>query len=171
MNEEDYIIGYGGGGKGGGGGGGQEDQNTLFSTAKGRVVDLLSEGEIVGLLNGKKSIHLDGTPVQPASGADNFEGISWASRYGTNTQDYIPGFAGTETTTSVNTIVNNGSPGAVIRTFTSSIVDAVRVGLWVPALTASTILEVKVLITAPGDPLFTIVFTLVVVSVPANPGI
>ena len=42
MNEENYIIGYKKGG-GGGGAGGQEDQNTLFSTAKGRVVDLLSE--------------------------------------------------------------------------------------------------------------------------------
>ena len=61
MSQEEHIIGYKGGGKGGGGGsgGGTEDQNTLFSKAKGRVVDLLSEGEISGLLNGKKSIFLD----------------------------------------------------------------------------------------------------------------
>jgi len=131
MSEQDYIIGY----KKGGGGGGQEDQNTLFSTAKGRVVDLLSEGEISGLLNGKKSIYLDGTPLQDASGTENFEGISYATRVGTNTQDYIPGFAGTETTATFNTEVKNGSPGPIIKTFTSSIVDAVRVGIWVPALT------------------------------------
>ncbi len=136
MNQEEHIIGYGGGGKGGGGGqGGQEDQNTLFSTAKGRVVDLLSEGEITGLLAGKKSIFLNNTPLQAASGTDNFEGVSYATRVGTNNQSYIGGFAGTETTTPVNTIVVNGSPGPIVRTFTSSIVDAVRVGIWVPALT------------------------------------
>jgi len=135
MSEQDYIIGYGGGGKGGGGGGGQEDQNTLFSTAKGRVIDLLSEGEIGGLLNGKKSIYLEGTPLQDASGTDNFEGVSWATRVGTNTQDYIPGFSGTENSTTLNTEVKNGSPGPVVTSFTSSIVDAVRVGIWVPALT------------------------------------
>ena len=134
MNEENYIIGYKKGG-GGGGAGGQEDQNTLFSTAKGRVVDLLSEGEISGLLNGKKSIYINNTPLQDASGTDNFEGVSYTTRPGTNNQTHIPGFSGTETPASVNTIVMNGSPGPVVRTFTSSIVDAVRVGVWVPALT------------------------------------
>jgi len=132
MSEQDYIIGYGGKDKGGHG---QEDQNTLFSTAKGRVVDLLSEGEISGLLNGKKSIFLDNIPLQDASGTDNFEGVSYATRVGTNNQSYIGGFAGTETTTPVSTIVLNGSPGPIVRTFISSIVDAVRVGIWVPALT------------------------------------
>ena len=132
MSEQDYIIGYGGG-KNGKGSGGQEDQNTLFSTAKGRVVDLLSEGEISGLLNGKKSIFIDNTPLQDATGTDNFEGVSYTTRVGTNNQTHIPGFAGTETTTAVNAVVSNGSP--IVRTFTSSIADAVRVGIWVPALT------------------------------------
>ena len=129
MSEQDYIIGY----KKGGSGGGQEDQNTLFSTAKGRVVDLLSEGEISGLLNGKKSIFLDSTPLQANSGTDNFEGISYVTRVGTNNQSHIPGFAGTETTTSVDAEVENGTP--IVRSFTSSIADAVRIGIWVPALT------------------------------------
>jgi len=132
MNENNYIIGYK---DKDGSGSGQEDQNTLFSTAKGRVVDLLSEGEISGLLNGKKSIFINNTPLQDASGTENFEGISYATRQGTNNQTHIPGFAGTESETAVDTIVNKGSPGPVVRTFTSSIVDAVRVGLWVPALT------------------------------------
>ena len=113
MSEQDYIIGYGG--KDSGGGGGQEDQNTLFSTAKGRSVDLLSEGEISGLLNGKKSIFLDNTPLQNNAGEDNFEGVSWETRVGTNNQTYIPGFAGTETSTSVDALVENSSP--VVRTY------------------------------------------------------
>ena len=132
MSEETYIIGYK---KDGSGEGGQEDQNTLFSTAKGRVVDLISEGEISGLLNGKKSIFINNTPLQDASGSENFEGVSYVSKVGTNNQAHIAGFSGSESETGVDTIVTNGSPGPVVRTLISSIVDAIRIGLWVPALT------------------------------------
>ena len=58
-----FVIGAGGGGKGGGGGGSTAKDN-LESTQFGRVLDLLSEGEIGGLVDGKKSIFLNNTPLQ-----------------------------------------------------------------------------------------------------------
>jgi|ETNvirome_6_1000_1030641.scaffolds.fasta_scaffold00181_9 predicted phage tail protein len=136
MSESEWIRGSGGG-KGGGGGSSapKEDDNTLFSASKARVIDLVSEGEIVGLINGAKSIFVDQTPLQDASGTYNYDDFSYTTREGTNSQTSIPGFEGTQNTTEINVEVKNGSPGPIIRTFTSSIVDAVRVTLYVNALT------------------------------------
>ena len=49
-----YIIGSGGGGKGGGGGGRtpHEDKDNLDSKQFAKVLDLISEGEIEGLVDG-----------------------------------------------------------------------------------------------------------------------
>jgi len=142
MSESEWIRGSGGGGGGGGGGKGGggsrspiEDDDTLFSVSKARIIDLVSEGEVVGLINGAKSIYLDNTPLQDASGTYNFDDFSYTSREGTNSQTSIPGFHGTESTTSVETQVKNGSPGPIVRTFNSTTVDAVRVTLYVNALT------------------------------------
>ncbi len=134
MSEQDWIRGAGGGGKGGGGGAATEADDTLFSASKARVVDLLSEGEIVGLLAAEKSIYLDDTPLKDSAGNLNFDDVSYATREGTNAQTYIPGFAGTEQTTSVGILVKNATPGPVIKTFSSTTVDAVRVLLFTPAL-------------------------------------
>ena len=91
----------------------EEDANTLFSTAKAKVIDLISEGEISGLINGKKSVFLDNTPLENSAGVDNFTGTVYSTRVGTNTQDYIPGYEGVETSTNVSVIVTNaGSPGS-----------------------------------------------------------
>ena len=58
------IIGAGGGGKGGGGSArvAQEAPDSLRSKAYARVVDLISEGEIEGLVTGLQSVYLDDTP-------------------------------------------------------------------------------------------------------------
>jgi|TARA_R110002074_G_scaffold281144_1_gene452415 predicted phage tail protein len=134
MSESEWIRGSGGGKGGKGGGAPKEDDNTLFSVSKARVIDLVSEGEIEGLINGDKSIFINQTPLQDASGTYNYDDFSYITREGTNSQTYIPGFQGTENTTAVSTLVVKGSPGPIIRTFTSSIVDAVRVTLYVNAL-------------------------------------
>ena len=78
MSESEWIRGSGGG-KGGGGGSSapKEDDNTLFSASKARVIDLVSEGEIVGLINGAKSIFVDQTPLQDASGTYNYDDFSY----------------------------------------------------------------------------------------------
>ena len=132
MSEQDWIRGAGGGK--GGGGAATEADDTLFSASKARVVDLLSEGEIVGLIAAEQSIYLDDTPLKDSAGNLNFDDVSYATREGTNAQTYIPGFAGTEQTTSVGILVKNATPGPVIKTFSSTTVDAVRVLLFTPAL-------------------------------------
>lgn len=81
-------------GKGGGGGARQpvEAADSLHSTSYARVLDLLSEGEIEGLVNDLRSIYLDGTPLANADGSLNFAGVTADFRSGTQTQEPIPGF-------------------------------------------------------------------------------
>ncbi len=45
-----------------------EFENTLQTGATIRIVDLISEGEIEGLVNGAQSVFLDGVPVQDSAG-------------------------------------------------------------------------------------------------------
>ena len=87
MTQSKYIAGAGGGGGGKGGGGSSktptEADDSLQSKQFANVLDLISEGEIEGLDNGNKSIFLDGTPVEGASGDDNFKGFTITTRNGT----------------------------------------------------------------------------------------
>ena len=138
MTESKYIAGAGGGGGGGKGGGGSsktptEADDSLQSKQFGNVLDLLSEGEIEGLDDGNKSIFLDDTPVEDASGNNNFQGFTIVTRNGTQTQTYIPGvFANVESETSVGVQVTKLSP--VTRQITDTDVDRVRVTIQVPGL-------------------------------------
>ena len=64
------IYGAGGGGFGKSGGAlrsATEARDNLQSRAVARVLDLLSEGEIEGLVDGYKSIYFDDTPLQSAN--------------------------------------------------------------------------------------------------------
>ncbi|WP_083004725.1 TipJ family phage tail tip protein [Halomonas sp. GT] len=129
------IEGAGGGGKGSGGGSQrtpQEAPNTLRATSKARIIDLLGEGPIGGLVNGMQSIYFDGTPLQAANGDWNFEGVTVHTRNGEPDQAHIPGFPAVESTTEVSAQVKQGSP--VIRTINTPGVDAVRVTIQLPAL-------------------------------------
>ncbi|MDP2808632.1 MAG: phage tail protein [Rhodocyclaceae bacterium] len=132
------IIGAGGGGGKGGGGstGGHvpvESPDSLRSRQYARVVDLVSEGEIVGLVDGLKSVYLDGTPVQNANGGMNFAGVTLISRTGTQAQSYIPGFPSVENEVAVGVEVTNAL--SVTRTITTANIDGVRVTVSVPRLT------------------------------------
>ena len=92
----ELIIGAGGGGKGGGGASArvaQEAPDSLRSKAYARVVDLISEGEIEGLVDGLQSVYLDDTPIQNADGTTNFSGVTLETRDGTQQQSYVPGFS------------------------------------------------------------------------------
>lgn len=129
------IRGSGGGGKDAGGGGRSpiESPDSLRSRQYARVVDLLSEGEIVGLVDGLKSVYLNDTPVQNADGSYNFSGVTMASRVGTQSQDYIPGFASVEAETAVSVPVEAAAP--VVRSISNANANAVRVTVSVPQLT------------------------------------
>jgi predicted phage tail protein len=99
------IYGAAGGGFGKGGGGAlrsaTEARDNLQSRAVARVLDLLSEGEIEGLVDGYKSIYFDDTPLQSAKGEDNFSGYTIQTRNGSNSQTYIAGFPAVERVTAV----------------------------------------------------------------------
>ncbi|MGQ7243714.1 TipJ family phage tail tip protein [Salinicola sp. V024] len=134
MNEVINIVGAKGG-KGGGGSGrvAQEDPNTLQSNATAKIIDLIGEGEIVGLVDGAKSIYIDDTPLQNDDDSFNFSGIEWDERVGLTEQDYVSGFDGVEATTDVSTQVTKSD--AVVRAINDTDIDAVRVTIQIPALT------------------------------------
>ena len=127
-----FVIGSGGGGKGGGGGGSTAKDN-LESTQFGRVLDLLSEGEIGGLVDGKKSIFLNNTPLQNANGTENFKNVDYATRIGESVQEVIPLTQNTSQvkSTGLGTITTNT---AGVKTITNSDVDAVKVTIDIPQL-------------------------------------
>jgi len=138
MKYEDKkdIRGAGGGGKGGGGGDFRapvEAPNTLRSRQYAKVLDLVSEGEIEGLVNGARSVFLDDTPLQNDSGSYNFQGVTLVERTGTQGQAYIPGFAGVESEKAVAVEVTAALP--VARSITNTNATAARVTIGVPRLT------------------------------------
>ncbi|RKI09700.1 host specificity protein J [Corallococcus sp. AB030] len=127
-----------GGSSGGKGEGGAqrtpvESPNTLKSSSKARVLDLLCEGEIQGLVDGLKSVYLDGVAIQNPDGTFNFTGVTVYDVKGTQSQEYIPGFPSGEAEHSVGVEVKRATP--VVRTVSDPEVDAVRVTLQVPQLT------------------------------------
>ena len=128
------VTGAKGGGKSGGSGGrtASEDPNTLKSNSVARILDLISEGPIVGLVAGEQSIIFDDTQLADNTGKENFSGVSWDQRYGLPDQPYMAGFADAETTLVVNLQVLHSA--AVVRTINGP-VDAARITLNLPALT------------------------------------
>ncbi|QKS24587.1 host specificity protein J [Vreelandella titanicae] len=134
KNNNNEIYGAGGGGKGGGGKAriAQEDPNNLQSNAVARIVDLIGEGEIYGLVDGLKSVYINETPLQNHDGSFNFSGVDIEDRVGLAVQDHVPGFDGIEATTDVSTEITTVDP--VVRTISNLSADAVRVTVQLPAL-------------------------------------
>jgi predicted phage tail protein len=129
------IKGAGGGGKAGGGSARTpvESPDSLRSIQYARVLDLVAEGEIGGLVNGLKSIYLDDTPLQNPNGTFNFTGVSVFARNGTQSQSHIPAFAGSEAELPVSTQVTKAVP--VTRSISNINNTAARVTLSIPQLT------------------------------------
>lgn len=129
------IIGAGGGGKDGGGSGrvAEESPDNLQSRASAKLIDVIAEGEIVGLVDGYKSIYLDSTPLQSADGSMNFKGFTVQTRVGTQAQDHVPGFPASENEVAVGVQVTKAVP--IVRTITNNSIDAIRVRISIPQLT------------------------------------
>ncbi|SNS83984.1 MULTISPECIES: phage tail protein [unclassified Azospirillum] len=108
-----------------------EAPNTLRAKAVARVIDVISEGEIAGLVNGKKSIFFDDTPLENKDDSSNFQGVETVLRYGLPDQDFIPGFPAAENPVGVGSrVVTKGpQPGPYTATINSPSVNAVRVTL------------------------------------------
>ncbi|EML4352304.1 phage tail protein [Enterobacter hormaechei] len=108
-----------------------EQPDDLQSVAKAKILVALGEGEFAGQLTAK-DIYLDGTALENADGSQNFSGVVWEFRPGTQAQDYIQGIPGTENEISVGTEVS--SETAWTHTFTNTQLSAVRLRLKWPSL-------------------------------------
>lgn len=108
-----------------------EQPDDLQSVAKAKILMVLGEGEFAGGLTAK-DIYLDGTPLQNADGSENFSGVVWEFRSGTQAQHYIQGIPGTENEISVGTEVSSDT--AWTHTFTNTQLSAVRLRLKWPSL-------------------------------------
>lgn len=124
--------------------------DSLRSTAFLRILDLICEGEIVGLVNGSKSIFLNKTPLQNDDDSFNFQNVTWTQRRGTQDQTYIPNETASETEVAVSAEFKYGNPNtgpqpsnteqtgtAIVRTIVDPEVTSFRVRISVPQLTTT----------------------------------
>ncbi|WP_218726522.1 MULTISPECIES: hypothetical protein, partial [Enterobacter cloacae complex] len=70
-----------------------EQPDDLQSVAKAKILLALGEGEFAGGLTAR-DIYLDGTALENADGSQNFSGVAWEFRSGTQAQKYIQGIPG-----------------------------------------------------------------------------
>lgn len=113
-------------------GGPTEATDTLRSTQMAEVVDLISEGPVQGLVNGLKSVYLDGVPLVSSTGDENFDGVTFTGTVGTQGQAALHGFELIQEETAVGVKVLHDTP--VVRTITDPDVDTARVTIGVPQL-------------------------------------
>lgn len=73
-----------------------EAANTLQSSSVARVLEVLSQGTIVGVIGGAKGVVFNNTAVMNADNSVNFEGITFEQRIGLPEQTVIPGFTSVE---------------------------------------------------------------------------
>jgi predicted phage tail protein len=131
--EHPVLWGAGGGGKAASPGEGpRESPNDLQSRARARFVELLGEGEIVGLYNGGQSIFFGDTPYLSEQGEENYTGVSYTFRYGLPVQSAVPEASQLESVLPTAFTITTTTP------FTVSILpgeaDSVRVTLHVDIL-------------------------------------
>lgn len=109
-----------------------EAPDSLHSIDYARILDLISEGEIGGLVNGLQSVFLDETPVANPDGTLNFKNVQVDTRVGTQDQDYIKGFPSVESELGVNLELQFGTPWT--RAITNTALSAIRVRISTPML-------------------------------------
>jgi len=109
-----------------------EAPDNLQSTAFARILDLVSEGEIRGLVDGMRSTFLDETPLASADGTINFSGVTQDVRTGSQDQLHIPGFPAVESEIGIGVELRSDQPW--VRAITNLQLSAVRIRLSVPRL-------------------------------------
>lgn len=120
--------------------------DTVRSIAYYKLLYILSEGEIVGPVDGLRSIYLDDTPIMATDGSLNYQNVTWEFRTGTVDQDYIQGFPNVENEIPIGLELRSENP--FIRAISNTNLDAVRVRLSWPALwqqdTAGNVLTYRI---------------------------
>lgn len=121
-------------GGGGGGGGHTPYEAPEFGRSKQavRIVEIVSEGEVKGLVNGVQSVFLDNTPIQNKDGTYNFSNVEAEGRIGIQDQDILEGFNTSEKEISVGTQVRKNTP--LTRTVSDGKVSRLRLTLGVQSL-------------------------------------
>lgn len=120
-----------------GGGGGSHTPIEAPETGRSKqivnIVELLCEGEIEGLVDGFKSIYLDGTKVQNDDGSYNFNNVSGQLNVGTQDQNILDGYDSSQNEVNVGVEVKKKT-GTIVRTVTDERVTRLRLTLGVKAL-------------------------------------
>jgi hypothetical protein len=75
-----------------------------------RILDLISEGEIEGLVAGHQSIYYNGVPLQNENGTYNFKDVAVDYRYGTQTQTPVNDLDGVENVRPVGIKILKATP-------------------------------------------------------------
>ncbi|MGC2870935.1 phage tail protein [Pasteurella multocida subsp. multocida] len=96
------------------------------------IVEVVSEGQIKGLVDGVKSVYLDNTPLQASDDSFNFKNVEAQGCIGTQDQDVLEGFNTSEKEIAVSTQVKKLTP--ITRTITDRKVSRLRLTLGVQSL-------------------------------------
>ncbi|MEN6621499.1 MAG: phage tail protein [Smithella sp.] len=110
-----------------------EAKDSLIAKNTARIIDVVSEGKIKGLVNGAQSIYLDGTALENPDGTFNFQGITYEVREGEFDQAIAEGFSAVENETQVGVELLANTP--VVRTITNPDLNAVRIKIRTPQFT------------------------------------
>ncbi|MDY0572769.1 phage tail protein [Pasteurella multocida] len=121
-----------GGRKGGGGHTPYEAPESGQSKQFVSIVEIVSEGQIKGLVDGVKSVYLDNTPLQASDDSYNFKNVEAQGRIGTQDQEVMEGFNTSEKEIAVSTQVKKLTP--ITRTVTDRKVSRLRLTLGVQSL-------------------------------------
>jgi len=108
-----------------------EASDSLRSTNVAKLLIAVGEGPFAEAPTAR-TIKLDGTPIEDASGNVNFPNVKWEFRSGTVEQSYIPGIPSVENETTVNVELRSGT--AWVRSLTNTQLSAVRLRFAWPAL-------------------------------------
>lgn len=134
-------------------------KDPLLSKTVIRIVDVYSEGEIGGLVDGLKSVYLNNVPVQKDDGTYNFEGVTIEERVGTPDQTPVQSMLGVDVETTLNYLLEAGVPKSfqITDTNVKDVIVKIEVSqLWVQNPKTgdlnTTILTLDVHISADGGP-------------------
>lgn len=106
----------------------REAKDDLKSTQQLSVIDALSEGPIVGPVNGLQSVLINNTPVVDADGNSNIHGVTVVYQVGETPQAPLEGFEASGAETVLGVEVKHDNP--VTRTVVSENVDRLPAHHW-----------------------------------------
>lgn len=119
-------------GHGGKSGSPSEAKNNLKSNQVARVVDLISEGPIKGVVGGLQGVYFDGTQLERSDGTLNFKDANMQFVHGYPDQPVMKGFEFQQSEQTVSVKLLYDLP--IVRTILNTDVDRARLTFSVPAL-------------------------------------